>query len=76
MDRARVFETLNRTMLTGVQSEDYEQGFWDCYRQISENFERYFDKVEKYKPNKNVQPPPYQIVSEGYNPYAKFKELK
>lgn len=25
----------------------------------------------KYAPNKNVQPPPFQIVSEGYNPYSK-----
>ena len=25
----------------------------------------------KYAPRKDVDPPPYQIVSEGYNPYSK-----
>ncbi len=24
----------------------------------------------RYQPNRNVQPPPYQIVTEGYNPRA------
>ena len=24
----------------------------------------------KYQPNRNVQPPPYQIVTEGYDPRA------
>lgn len=30
-------------------------------------------KTKNNFPNKNISPPPYQIVSEGSNPYAKFK---
>ena len=26
-------------------------------------------KFKKYEPNRNVEPPPFQIVSEGYNPF-------
>ena len=69
MDKSEVFNVLDKTMLKGIRSSDYEEGFCDCYRQIKENFEKEADT--NYKPGKtdNYGPSLIRGMYKGHNLY-------
>ncbi len=47
MNRELVFNILKETKMVNTFSEEYKEGFNDCYWQLVEKFEEYFQNLEK-----------------------------